>query len=141
MTVFAKGATSPAQLSALSQIGYQTVGLDWTVTPRYARQYTGSRVALQGNLDPSVLLGGKAAIKREVRNLTWGPDGFLTCATEGIKGGWIVNLGHGITPGVDPEDARYMLERVRRECAKKSKDDEPVSRASPCPGASLSCTR
>ncbi|GAA5841460.1 hypothetical protein JCM11251_007145 [Rhodosporidiobolus azoricus] len=126
MTVFAKGAHSPKQLSDLSQIGYQTVGLDWTVKARYAREHTAGRVALQGNADPSVLLGGREAIKREVRELTWGEDGFLTCAKEGIKGGWIVNLGHGITPGVDPEDARYFLERVRAECAKKSREDQPV---------------
>ncbi|GAA5994351.1 uroporphyrinogen decarboxylase HEM12 [Rhodotorula paludigena] len=126
MTVFAKGATLPAQLSALASLGYQTVGLDWTVTARYAREHTrATGVALQGNLDPSVLLGSRDAIKREVRNLAWGPDGFLTCAAEGVPGGWIVNLGHGITPGVDPEDARYFLERVRRECAKKSRDEDP----------------
>ncbi|GAA5964847.1 hypothetical protein JCM3765_005800 [Sporobolomyces pararoseus] len=125
MTVFAKGATTPQQLSDLSQSGYETVGLDWTVTPRFAREHTGSRVALQGNMDPSVLLGGQPAIKDEVRRLTWGPDGFLTCAKEGIEGGWIVNLGHGITPGVKPEDARYFLERVRKECSKKSKDEDP----------------
>ncbi|GAA5828476.1 hypothetical protein JCM5353_007002 [Sporobolomyces roseus] len=125
MTVFAKGATTPQQLSDLSQSGYETVGLDWTVTPRYAREHTKSRVALQGNMDPSVLLGGQAAIKEEVRRLTWGPDGFLTVAKEGVEGGWIVNLGHGITPGVKPDDARYFLERVRKECSKTDKDEEP----------------
>lgn len=128
MTVFAKGATLPAQLRALAESGYETVGLDWTVPPRYAREHTQhTGVALQGNVDPSVLLGGREAIRREVRNVTWGPDGFLTCSREGVRGGWIVNLGHGITPGVDPEDARYFLERVRRECAKQSPDEDPVS--------------
>jgi len=131
MTVFAKGATSPAQLSALSQSGYQTVGLDWTVSPRFAREHTQGRVALQGNCDPSVLLGGQEAIRKEVRELCWGENGFLTCAAEGIKGGWIVNLGHGITPGVKPEDARFFLERVRAECTKKSREDQPV-RSSSC---------
>jgi len=126
MTVFAKGATTPQQLSDLSESGYETVGLDWTVTPRYAREHTHSKVALQGNMDPSVLLGGQEAIKEEVRRLTWGPGGFLTVAKEGVEGGWIVNLGHGITPGVKPDDARYFLERVRKECSKKDKDEEPV---------------
>lgn len=126
MTVFAKGANTPEQLSSLASIGYSTVGLDWTITPRAARIATkGHDVALQGNCDPSVLHGGKPAIKREVRRLVWGPDGFLTCALEGLKGGWIVNLGHGITPGVDPENGmRYFLQRVRIECAKKSPDEE-----------------
>lgn len=124
MTVFAKGANSAAQLSALSTAGYDTVGLDWHVTPRFAREATGGRVCLQGNLDPSVLLAGKDAIKREVRRLVWGEDGFLTCAREGIKGGWIVNLGHGITPGVDPVNGMgYFLQRVRAECSKQSASD------------------
>lgn len=124
MTVFAKGANTQRQLSALSSIGYSTVGLDWTVTPRDARNFTQGRVALQGNCDPSVLHGGQDAIKREVRELVWGNNGFLTCAQEGLKGGWIVNLGHGITPGVDPESGmRYFLQRVRAECKKRSADE------------------
>jgi uroporphyrinogen decarboxylase len=126
MTVFAKGTNSPAQLSSLSSIGYSTVGLDWGITPRAAREATQGRVALQGNLDPPVLHAGRDAIKREVREMVWGKDGFLTCAVEGMKGGWIVNLGHGITPGVDPEDMRYFLKRVRAECAKKSADELEV---------------
>lgn len=120
MTVFSKGTNSPAQLLALSKIGYSSVGIDWTVSPREARVATEGRVTLQGNMDPAVLHGGRDAIKAEVRNLVWGKDGFLTCAEEGLSGGWIVNLGHGITPGVDPEDMRYFLQRVRIESAKKS---------------------
>ncbi|KAK4057971.1 Uroporphyrinogen decarboxylase in heme biosynthesis [Microbotryomycetes sp. JL221] len=125
MTVFAKGANSASQLAALSTSGYDTVGLDWHVTPRFAREATAGRVCLQGNLDPSVLLAGKQAIKREVRQLVWGEDGFLTCAKEGMTGGWIVNLGHGITPGVDAVDGMgYFLQRVRAECRKKKAEDE-----------------
>lgn len=118
MTVFAKGA-SPAQLAALSTIGYQTVGLDWKTSARTAREATGGRVALQGNLDPAYLHAGREAIKRGVEEMCWGPDGFLTVAKEGMGGGWVVNLGHGITPGVPPDDMKYFLECVREECAKK----------------------
>lgn len=124
MTVFSKGTNSASQLLALSQIGYSTLGLDWCVTARDARLATEGKVALQGNLDPTVLLGGKDAIKREVRNLVWGKDGYFTCAKEGFGGGWIVNLGHGITPGVPTESMRYFLERVRKECEKKSAEEE-----------------
>ncbi|KAM0788864.1 hypothetical protein ACM66B_002949 [Microbotryomycetes sp. NB124-2] len=128
MTVFAKGANSASQLAALSTSGYDTVGLDWHVTPRFAREATDRRVCLQGNLDPSVLLAGKEAIKREVRQLVWGTDGFLTCAKEGMTGGWIVNLGHGITPGVDPVDGMgYFLQRVRAECKKRKQEDPDES--------------
>jgi len=120
MTVFAKGA-SPAQLSSLSKIGYQTVGLDWKTSARTAREATGGRVALQGNLDPAYLHAGRDAIRRGVEEMCWGKDGFLTCAKEGMAGGWVVNLGHGITPGVPPDDMKYFLECVREECAKKDK--------------------
>ncbi|SDA03092.1 BZ3500_MvSof-1268-A1-R1_Chr7-1g09254 [Microbotryum saponariae] len=123
MTVFAKGTNAAPQLSALASIGYSTVGLDWGITPRAAREATGGKVALQGNMDPPILHSGLESIKREVRQLVWGPDGFLTCAREGMKGGWIVNLGHGITPGVDPDHMKYFLQRVRAECAKKNADD------------------
>lgn len=118
MTVFAKGAHSPDQLAALSKAGYSTIGIDWSVTAREARQSTS--LCLQGNLDPPVLHAGQPAIKRAVHELVWGKDGFFTVAKEGKQGGWIVNLGHGITPGVDPEDMRYFLERVRAECASAS---------------------
>lgn len=121
MTVFSKGTNHPTELAALSSCGYSSVGLDWGVSPREARISTGGRVALQGNLDPSILHAGRPAIKREVREMIWGQDGYLTIAHEGLTGGWIVNLAHGITPGVDPEDMRYFLERVRAECAKKSR--------------------
>lgn len=126
MTVFSKGTNSPSQLLSLASIGYSTLGLDWGITPREARLATEGKVALQGNMDPPILHSGRAAIKREVRKLTWGKDGFLTCDFEGLKGGWIVNLGHGITPGVDPEDLRYFLERIRKESAKKSPDEVEV---------------
>lgn len=77
-------------------------------------------------MDPAILHAGRPAIKREVRRLVWGKDGFFTLANEGLGGGWIVNLGHGITPGVPPEDMRYFLERVRAECAKKTAEEAEV---------------
>lgn len=123
MTVFAKGAHAPEQLAALSESGYDTIGIDWSITARTARESTS--LCLQGNLDPPVLHAGRPAIARAVHELVWGKDGFLTVAKESSNageqaksGGWIVNLGHGITPGVDPEDMRYFLQCVRDECAK-----------------------
>jgi uroporphyrinogen decarboxylase len=49
----------------------------------------------------------------------------MTLAKEmgGEKGGWIANLGHGITPGVRPEDLKVFLERMKIEGAKKSADE------------------
>ena len=59
MTVFSKGTNSPAQLLALAKIGYSTVGIDWTISPREARVATQGLVSLQGNMDPAVLHGGR----------------------------------------------------------------------------------
>ncbi|KAF9534993.1 Uroporphyrinogen decarboxylase [Crepidotus variabilis] len=108
MTVFAKGANSSLGLIA-EKGGYDVVGLDWLTDPVEARKLVGDKVALQGNMDPSVLYGGRDAIEATVRRMS---EGFRKG-----KGGWIANLGHGITPGVDPEDMRWFLECVHKYSA------------------------
>jgi len=107
MTLFAKGANHALEFLA-SNAGYDVLGLDWCIEPSEARKLVGYKVALQGNVDPNVLYGGREAIEREVKR---------TC--ESFKGGrgakaWIANLGHGITPGVDPEDLRFFFECVHK---------------------------
>jgi uroporphyrinogen decarboxylase len=87
MTVFAKGANHA--LAALSESGYDVVGLDWTVSPALAREQTGGKVALQGNADPSLLYAEPEAIRKEVQDMFEAEDGF------GTTGGHIANLGHG----------------------------------------------
>lgn len=89
------------------------IGLDWVVEPHVARGLVGEKVALQGNVDPGVLYGGKDAIDREVRRMS---EEFQI---EGDSKGWIANLGHGITPSVDPEDLRYFFECVHKYSASK----------------------
>ena len=107
MTLFAKGANQ--SLSTLAtESAYDVLGLDWCVGPGTARAIVGDKVALQGNMDPNVLYGGKDAITKEVARM---------CAS--FKGGkapkgWIANLGHGITPGVDPEDLRHFFECIHK---------------------------
>lgn len=101
LILFAKGANY-ALASLAAEAGYDTLGLDWCIEPSEARKLVGEKIALQGNVDPNVLYGGREAIEREVQR---------TCAS--FKGGkptkaWIANLGHGITPGVDPEDLRFF---------------------------------
>lgn len=104
MTVFAKGAWFA--LDELCESGYQVVGLDWTYDPAEAVKVARGRVTLQGNMDPGVLYGGKEAITREVEKLV---KGFA-----GAKGRWICNLGHGITPGVNPDDLGHFFREVER---------------------------
>lgn len=102
MTVFAKGAWYA--LNDLCESGYETVGLDWLHDPAEAVKIAKGRVTLQGNADPGVLYGSDESITRVVKHLV---DGF-----GGGQQRWIVNLGHGITPGVDPEKLKFFFEQI-----------------------------
>lgn len=101
LILFSKGAN--AHLELLADSGCAALGLDWTISLDEARQRVGYRVALQGNLDPTVLLSSPDVIRREVRRLL---DDF------GPHPGHVFNLGHGITPEVDPENVRVLVEAV-----------------------------
>ena len=90
-------------LEAMAESGANALGLDWTTDIGAARARVGDRVALQGNLDPAVLYGQPQRIRTEVANIL---ESF------GDGSGHIFNLGHGITPKVDPEHARAMIEAV-----------------------------
>ncbi|KIW58475.1 uroporphyrinogen decarboxylase [Exophiala xenobiotica] len=106
MVVFAKGAWYA--LDELCDSGYDVVGLDWLHDPSEAVKVARGRVTLQGNADPGVLYGGHEAITSVVENMVQGFGGG--------KERWIVNLGHGITPGVNPDDLKFFFEEVHR-CA------------------------
>jgi uroporphyrinogen decarboxylase len=100
--LFSKGCNT--QLEALADIGCDALGVDWTITLKQARKLVGNRVALQGNLDPSVLLADKTVIRREVSD---------TLNSFGQGNGHVFNLGHGITPDVDPENLTALISAVR----------------------------
>lgn len=108
MTVFAKGAWYA--LDDLCRIGYQVVGLDWLHSPAEAVEAAQGRVTLQGNADPAVLYGGHQAITKVVEEMVHGFGGG--------KKGWIVNLGHGVTPYVKPEDLKFFFDEIIR-CTKQ----------------------
>lgn len=86
MTVFAKGAWYA--LDDLCESGYNVVGLDWQHDPAQAMQVGRGRVTFQGNADPGVLYGDRAAITEVVKDMVKGFNGG--------KQGWIANLGHGM---------------------------------------------
>lgn len=90
-------------LEAMAATGADALGLDWTTDIRQARQRVGDQVALQGNLDPSILYAPIETIRQQVQNTL---QGF------GKGSGHVFNLGHGITPGVDPEHAGAMFAAV-----------------------------
>ncbi|KAJ5803541.1 uncharacterized protein N7503_005991 [Penicillium pulvis] len=106
MTVFAKGAWYA--LDDLCNSGYNVVGLDWLHDPAEAMRIANGRVTIQGNADPGMLYGGPSAITPTVEKMV---EGFKKG-----KQGWICNLGHGVTPFVDPENLKFFFEEIHRLC-------------------------
>ncbi|KAG2233911.1 uroporphyrinogen decarboxylase [Thamnidium elegans] len=106
MTIFSKG--SWYGLEDLSESNYEVVSLDWTIDPAFARKMTNDKVALQGNMDPTVLYGGFDAIRETATKMVhaFGKDSRH-----------IANLGHGILPTVDPEALKVYLETVQKVSA------------------------
>ncbi len=101
--IFTKGGG--LWLEAQAAIGADALGLDWTVDIGEARKRVGDKVALQGNLDPAILLSTPEAIEKEVGNIL---------ASYGKSSGHVFNLGHGITQFTPPENAGAMVEAVHR---------------------------
>jgi uroporphyrinogen decarboxylase len=91
-------------LEDIAASGCDAVGLDWTIDIRHARARIGDKVALQGNMDPSILLGSPERIRLEVQAIL---DGY------GQGSGHVFNLGHGITPDVDPAKAGIFIDAVQ----------------------------
>jgi uroporphyrinogen decarboxylase len=101
--LFSKGAGQ--HLSAMADTGCAALGVDWTIDLADARQAVAGRVALQGNLDPAILLAEPEVIRREVRRVL---DSY------GNHPGHVFNLGHGITPEVNPEHVKVLVDEVHR---------------------------
>jgi uroporphyrinogen decarboxylase len=94
------GALLPAYVEAT---GVNAVSIDWTAEPSFIRERVQTRVAVQGNLDPLVLITGGDALNRAV-------DDVLTNFAHGPL---IFNLGHGIQPETPIAHVEQMLKRVR----------------------------
>ncbi len=100
--LFAKGSWY-----ALERLSFRSnaaaLGIDWTITPEYAREATRNRLTLQGNLDPAKLLGPIDEIQRQTKRMI---DRFG-------KDKYIANLGHGILPNVPVDHARAFIDTVK----------------------------
>ena len=101
VTLFTKGGS--AWLEQIAATGCDAVGIDWTVEIGEAERRVGSKVALQGNLDPSVLYASPEVIKSEAHKIL---DQFQGST------GHVFNLGHGITPDVNPESMKALVDAV-----------------------------
>jgi uroporphyrinogen decarboxylase len=92
-----------AWLPEMAATGCDALGVDWMTDLGDARQAVQDKVALQGNLDPSVLYAPPEAIRAQVGKVL---------ASYGKGHGHVFNLGHGIHPEVKPEHALAMIEAV-----------------------------
>ncbi len=101
VVLFTKGGGQ--WLEAMAASGCDALGLDWTVDPAAARARVGQHVALQGNLDPAVLMGSPEGVEREVRRVL---DAF------GPAPGHVFNLGHGISQHAPHDNVRVLVETV-----------------------------
>ncbi len=106
LIVFGKG--NAAYLGDLADSGAEGVGVDWLVELGDAARRTGGKVALQGNLDPTTLYGSPEAIRREVRRAL---DSYRD-GNGGSREGHVFNLGHGMSPDMDPEHVRVLVDEV-----------------------------
>ncbi|MFP9228994.1 uroporphyrinogen decarboxylase [Pectobacterium cacticida] len=103
VTLFTKGGGQ--WLEAMAETGCDALGLDWTSDMADARRRVGDKVALQGNMDPSMLYADPARIEQEVASIL---------AEFGAGSGHVFNLGHGIHQDVPPEHAGVFVEAVHR---------------------------
>ncbi len=99
--IFSKGGSQWLEDQAAS--GADALGLDWTLDIGLARERVGSRVALQGNMDPCVLYASPERIREEVA---------FILQSYGKGSGHVFNLGHGIHQHVEPEHAAAFVEAV-----------------------------
>jgi len=100
------GLNTGELLDQFAAVGASGVGVDWRTPLSVARERTGGTVALQGNLDPSLIPAGWDVVEPEVRRVL---------ADNANHPGYIFNLGHGVLPETDPEVLAKVVELVHTE--------------------------
>ncbi|XP_022901161.1 uroporphyrinogen decarboxylase [Onthophagus taurus] len=102
MVLFAKG--SHYSLETQKDLGYDMIGIDWTISPKIPRNILGSAVAVQGNLDPCALYASEDDIRNLVKEMI---KGFGTNK-------YVVNLGHGIYPDMEESAVEVFIDAVHK---------------------------
>jgi uroporphyrinogen decarboxylase len=90
-------------VESISESGCDAIGLDWTTDLGDVRARVGTKVAIQGNMDPSILYASHARIREEVGSVL---------ASYGQGTGHVFNLGHGIHQHVAPENVTVLVDAV-----------------------------
>lgn len=109
--VFGKGVHY--KLKKVAKCGADVLGLDWTMNLGAVRKKLGSKVALQGNLDPTILYASDAKIQNEAAKV-------MESYGEGT--GHIFNLGHGMLPDMSPDKLKVLVDFVKNESSKYHKE-------------------
>jgi len=112
LILFGKG--NAAYLEELAASGAEGVGVDWLIELGDAARRTGGRVALQGNLDPATLYSSPDAIRAQVRHAL---DSYAA-GNGGSREGHVFNLGHGMSPDMDPEHVAVLVDAVHAMSAR-----------------------
>lgn len=95
-------------LAAMTEVGADVIGVDWRVPLDVAAERVGYGVAIQGNLDPTVLMAGDAVIERELARIIREGERAVDAGALGH----ILNLGHGVLPDTDPEAITRAVELI-----------------------------
>jgi uroporphyrinogen decarboxylase len=103
VVLFSKGAGG--WLEAMAATGCDALGVDWTLDMADARARVGDQVALQGNMDPSILYAKPERIEQEVQTVL---------KSYGSGEGHVFNLGHGIHQHIDPENVGVFINAVHQ---------------------------
>jgi uroporphyrinogen decarboxylase len=101
VVLFTKGGG--CWLEDIAATGTDAAGLDWTTEIGMARKCVGDKIALQGNMDPSILYASPERIRQEVQTILndFGPGN-----------GHVFNLGHGIHQHVNPDHVKVLVDAV-----------------------------
>jgi len=90
-------------LESMADAGYDALGLDWQTDISLARARVGSKVALQGNMDPITLYANPEVIQGKIASIL---------SKYGAGSGHVFNLGHGILPDMNPDHVKVMVDAV-----------------------------
>lgn len=118
--IYFPGVSSGELLPLLPGLKADVIGIDWRVPLSEGRRRTGGRYAVQGNLDPFVLLAPEAVIREQATRVL----------EEGLQAdGFIFNLGHGLFPEASLDKLRDLTAYVHEYSQEKLKQTDPRLRS------------
>jgi uroporphyrinogen decarboxylase len=109
---------NPELLPLVADAGGDAIGVDWRVPLDRAWEVVGHDRALQGNLDPALLTAGREAALAGAADVL---------ARAGGRPGHIFNVGHGLTPGADPDVVAAVVDLVHRQTTRRPQPETPES--------------